>query len=133
MKRVLCFLVLLASLNSLSQESLCFDSKKEVETTIIGYWKQKEVPSNIIYQFKLDDDLIELNILEDIDYIENAQNNLVFPQDEKIEINKSGKCFEIGILIKRKYGSVYDSFEFISKDEFRYFNKIFARTSLSSK
>ncbi|TBN05630.1 hypothetical protein EYD45_04975 [Hyunsoonleella flava] len=130
MKKLVFFGMLLFFSFINSQESRCIKSENEVKERILGYWKEKNVETNIFYRFVLKEEEVKIEIIENIDFIEKAENHLPFTSEEIVEINEFDNCFQVGILIKRKYGSVYNSFKFIHENEFKYFEKTFIRINI---
>lgn len=115
-------------MSSFSQDVKCFTSSKETKNYLLGDWIEKKKESQYIYRFTNDNQKLVIEILVDLGtYLENSNENLLFDSNQTIEVKNIDGCFKAGIEIKRKFGSVFDDFQFLSKNEFIYMEKVFVR------
>lgn len=105
----------------------CFNSKEQAKNYALGVWKLKDVPSNIIYKFTWKNDKVDVEIIEDLDYIKDANNDLVFESNQEIKVSKLNDCYILNIEISSKAGTVINDLSFNSKDQFEYLEQKFIR------
>ena len=75
MKNLILIVILLLSLNSLSQNLECCNNVEEVKSAIKGDWKLKKGNQNMIYRFIFNDDKGIIEVLEELNLPPKADNN----------------------------------------------------------
>ena len=127
MKQSLTILFLIFTKSSFSQDVKCFKSLKETKDYLLGDWVEKNKKTQYIYRITNNSQKIVVEILVDLGNIEFEDDKFLFESNQVIEVKNNDGCFKAGIEIKRKFGSVFDDFQFLSKNEFSYMDKVFVR------
>lgn len=125
MRNVLILVLVLSVFNTASSQSKkCFKSIEEIKQTATGYWKVENSDSNTIYKISFKK---AYGIMEQLDasiITEERVNkyDLAFREKQVLTFEKLHDCYNVGVEVKAKFGSVYYELEFVTKAFFKFKN-----------